>query len=58
MEKVKNKPSVKELLEMLVEQSSDDWNELCTNCTNLIKEAKMSNEDIDKIVERVRKENG
>lgn len=58
MEKVKNKPSVKELLGMLVEQSSDDWNELCTNCTNLIKEAKMSNEDIDKIVERVRKENG
>ena len=58
MEKIKMRPSTKELFSMLVEQSSDDWNELCTSCTNLIKEAKMSNEDIDKIVERVRKENG
>lgn len=58
MEKIKMRPSTKDLFSMLVEQSSDDWNELCTSCTNLIKETKMSNEDIDKIVERVRKENG
>ncbi len=58
MEKTKIKSNTKELFDMLIEQSSDDWNELCTSCTNLIKEAKMSNEDIDKIVERVKKENG
>ena len=48
----------KELLSALIDNSTDDWNELCTNCATLVKEAKMSNEDIDEIVERVRKENG
>ena len=58
MEKVKMKSNTKALFDMLIEQSSNDWNELCASCTTLIKEAKMSNEDIDKIVERVKKENG
>lgn len=58
MEKVKMKSNTKALFDMLIEQSSNDWNELCESCTALIKEAKMSNEDIDKIVERVKKENG
>lgn len=58
MQKIKMKSNTKELFNMLLEQSSNDWDELCTSCTTLIKEAKMSNEDIDKIVERVRKENG
>ncbi len=58
MEKVKAQSSIQELFNTLIEQSSNDWNELCENCTTLIKEAKMSNEDIDEIVERVRKENG
>ncbi len=58
MEKVINKSNVKNLINMLVEQSSNDWDELCDNCTTLIKEAKMTNDDIDEIVERVRKENG
>lgn len=56
MEKVKSR--TKDLLDMLIEQSTNDWSELCTNCSTLIKEAKMSNEDIDKIVERVKQENG
>lgn len=54
MEKVKTK----ELFNMLIEQSTNDWSELCTNCATLVKEAKMSDEDIDKIVERVKQENG
>ena len=58
MQKIKMKSNTKELFNMLLEQSSNDWDELCTSCTTLIKEAKMRNEDIDKIVERVRKENG
>lgn len=53
-----NKSKTKELIDALIEQSTDDWTELCTSCVNLIKEAHMSNEDIDKIVERVKRENG
>jgi len=56
MEKVKSR--TKDLFDMLIERSTDDWTELCTNCTTLIKEAKMTDEDIDKIVERVKQENG
>ncbi len=56
MEKVKSKKV--NLFDMLIDQSTDDWTRLCTNCTTLIKEAKMTDEDIDKIVERVKQENG
>ncbi len=56
MEKVKTK--TEDLLNTLLSQSTNDWTELCTNCTTLIKEAKMSNEEIDEIVERVKRENG
>lgn len=56
MERVKTK--TEDLLDKLLEQSTNDWTELCTTCTTLIKEAKMSNEDIDEIVERVKRENG
>ncbi len=58
MEKIKIEPSTQDLFDMLLEKSSNDWNELCTSCTTLIKEAKMSNEDIDEIVERVKRQNG
>jgi hypothetical protein len=58
MEKVKAKLRTKDLFNMLVEQGTNDWTKLCENCTTLVKEAKMSDEDIDKIVERVKKENG
>ncbi|MBQ9313542.1 MAG: hypothetical protein IJ220_00845 [Clostridia bacterium] len=58
MVNVKAKTKGQELLNMLIEQSSNDWDELCETCTTLIKEAQMSNEEIDEIVERVRKENG
>ena len=58
MEKVKVKSKTKNLFDMLLEQSTDDWTELCTKCTTLIKEAKMTNDDIDRIVESVKQENG
>ena len=50
MEKVETE----ELFDILLEQSIDDWSELCAKCSELIEEAKMSNEDIDKIIERVK----
>ena len=58
MRKLKTKSNMPNLLDILIEQSSDDWEKLCTTCSTLVKEAKMSNEDIDNIVERVKKENG
>ncbi len=58
MEKLKAKTKTKDLLDALMEQSTNDWSQLCTNCSTLIKEAKMTDEDIDKIVERVKQENG
>ena len=57
-EKYMEKVKTKDLLDMLEEQTTNDWAELCTNCVTLINQAKMSNEDIDKIVERVKHGNG
>ena len=57
-EKYMEKIKTKDLFDMLLEKSTNDWTELCSNCSTLIKEAKMTNEDIDKIVESVKKENG
>ena len=51
MEKINNN----NLLDMLSEKDINDWNELCLICSNLIKEAQMTNEDIDNIVEKVKK---
>ena len=58
MERIGVKQNTQDLLDMLIEPNCNDWNELCTKCTTLIKDAQMSNEDIDEIVERVRKVNG
>lgn len=56
--KVKENISVKDLLiEEIEETSSNDWNELCDICSSLIKEAGMTEKDIDKIVEKVKKGN-
>lgn len=48
----------KDMLDKLLQDSTNDWNELCTNCQTLIKDAQMTDEDIDEIVEKVKKENG
>ena len=55
---VNSKIKTKDLLKELMECSTDDWTELCNNCATLIEEAQMTNEDIDNIVESVKKENG
>lgn len=55
---VKENISVKDLLiEEIEETSSNDWNRLCDICSSLIKEAGMTEKDIDKIVEKVKKGN-
>lgn len=33
---------------------TDDWEELCERCSALIKEADMTNDDIDEIVDKAK----
>ncbi len=35
--------------------SSNDWNELCEECSSLMSKANLSNDDIDRIVEEVKR---
>lgn len=54
--KVKENISVEELLiDEIESSSSNDWDELCDACSSLIEEAKMTHDEIDKIVKRVKK---
>lgn len=55
MAKLNKSISVEDMLIDEIENSStDDWDELCNACSSLIKEANMSNEDIDEIVKKVK----
>lgn len=55
MAKLDQKLSAKDLLIDKIEKSSnDDWDELCTICSSLIKEAKMTDHDIDDILKKVK----
>ena len=55
MAKLNKSISVEDMLIDEIENSStNDWDELCNACSSLIKEANMSNEDIDEIVKKVK----
>ena len=55
MAKLNKSISIEDMLIDEIENSStNDWDELCNACSSLIKEANMSNEDIDKIVKKVK----
>lgn len=51
----KEKVSFDDLIIEEVEKSStNDWEELCNECSSIVKEAKMTENDIDEIVSKVR----
>ena len=53
--KLKEKVSIEEILIDEIENSStNDWDELCNACSSLIKDAKMTDKDIDNIVKKVK----
>lgn len=55
MANLKEKVSVEEILIEEIENSSNnDWDELCNACSSLIKDAGMTDEDIDNIVKKVK----
>ena len=58
MTKLKEKISIDEILINNIENySNNDWDELCNACSSLIKDAKMTDADIDSIVEKVKNGN-
>ena len=55
MAKINKSVSVEDMLIDEIENSStSDWDELCNACSSLIKEANMSDKDIDEIVKKVK----
>ena len=55
MAKLNKSISVEDMLIDEIENSStNDWDELCNACSSLIKDAKMTDADIDKIVKKVK----
>ena len=55
MAKLNKSVSVEDMLIDEIESSStSDWDELCNACSSLIKEANMSDKDIDEIVKKVK----
>ena len=58
MAKLKEKISIEELLIDGIENSSNnDWDELCNACSSLVKDAKMTDDDIDNIVKKIKNGN-
>lgn len=50
-----NQKTIEELFIDEIENSSNnDWDELCNACSSLIKEANMTDSDIDSIIEKVK----
>lgn len=55
MAKLKENISLEEIfIDEVENSSSNDWDELCNACSSLIKDAKMTDADIDKIVKKVK----
>lgn len=42
------------LIEEIAFESDNDWDKLCNDCSSLIREAGMTEKDIDDIVEKVK----
>lgn len=56
MTKTNQKTETDYLIDFVEYNSTNDWDELCYKCSSLIHDAKMTDADIDKIVEESKKE--
>lgn len=55
MAKINQGISIEELLiDEIQNSSTNDWDELCDACSSLVKDAGMTDSDIDMIVEKVK----
>ena len=52
---INEKVSLQDLLiDEIDRRATNDWDELCDACSSLVQEAKMTDEDIDSIVKKVK----
>ena len=56
MIKTSHKAEIDYMIDLIENNSSNDWDELCNKCSSLIKDAKMSDKDIERIVKKSKKE--
>lgn len=56
MIKTSHKTNIDYMIDIVENNSSNDWDELCNKCSSLIKDAKITDADIDRIVKKSKKE--
>lgn len=56
MLKTTHKTKMDYIIDIVENNSSNNWDDLCNKCSSLIKDAKMTDNDIDRIVNRSKKE--
>lgn len=56
MVKTNQKSKIDYMIDFVENNSSNDWDELCNKCSSLVKDAKMTDAEIDRIVENSKRE--
>ncbi len=56
MTKIAQKVEINSILDTIENNSTNDWEDLCTKCSSIINDAKMTEKDIDRIMKRCKKE--
>lgn len=55
MNKVAQIEEKKNMFDIIENNSSNDWEDLCKKCSSIISDAKMTEKDIDRIINRCKK---
>lgn len=55
MNRTTQKINLKDIIDIVDNNSSNEWDDLCNKCSSLVKEAGMTEEKIDKIVKKCKK---
>ncbi len=55
MIRTSHKTEIDYMIDIVEDNSSNDWADLCNKCSSLIKDAKMTDMDIDNIVRKSKK---
>ncbi len=56
MIKTTHKSKIDYVIDIIDSDSSNNWDDLCNKCSSIIKDAKMTDRDIDEIVKKSKKE--
>lgn len=55
MNKALKNIDVSELMDLIEKDSINNWDDLCNKCSSLVKDAGMTNQEIDEIVKQCKK---